>query len=121
MTLSPDPVTIICGIAHILVALYALALWSFALYRTGFLFCYCFIAATVVSVFTSVITVVLYFNPFLCVRLLGQPGWRICYYVIVIIQPVASLVAAIGSTVLVLWITKTSNQAIQRTAGSLGS
>jgi len=120
MTPPPDPVTTICGIVHIAVALYAVALWSFALYRTGFLFCYFFVAAAVVSVIISISAIVLHLDPLIGVRLLGQPGWRICYYFIVVIQPIASLVAATGSTVLVLWLTKRSNQAMQRTAGSLG-
>jgi hypothetical protein len=116
MTPSRDPTTLICGALYIVIALYAAALWAFALFRTGMVFCYFFVIAALAGAFISVVTVVMYLDPYIGVRLFGSVGWRISYYFIIIVQPVASLISVIGSTMLVLWLTKRSNQAMQRTA-----
>jgi hypothetical protein len=117
MTPSRDPTTLICGGLYILLALYAAGLWAFALFRTGMAFCYFFIVAAVFSAFISVVTVAMYLDPYIGVRLLGPFGWRISYYFIIVVQPVALLIGVTGSTILVRWLTKRSNQSLEPTAG----
>ena len=112
-----DPTILICGAAYILLALFGAALWVFALLRTRMLFCYFYIAAAVVAAFISVITVSMYLDPYIGVRLLGKAGWKVSYYFIVIVQPAAYAISLIGSIILVRWLTKRPNQSMQPTAG----
>jgi hypothetical protein len=51
------------------------------------------------------------------VRLLGKEGWRISYYVIIVVQPIGVLIGATGATILVRWLTKRLNQSLEPTAG----
>jgi hypothetical protein len=115
---SPDFITLLCALSYVLFAIYSFALWTFALLRTRLNFCYIFMATAVFSFIISVITVILYWDPYFGLRTFGHAGWRICYYFIVLIQPAASLVSAAGTTVLVVWLVKRSNQAMQSTRES---
>jgi uncharacterized membrane protein YhfC len=117
MTPSRDPITLICAGLYITLALYSVGLWAFALFRTGMAFCYFFIIAALFSAFISIVTVVMYLDPYVGVRLFGKLGWRISYYFIIVIQPVGGLIGITGSTMLVRWLTKRSNQSMQPTAG----
>jgi hypothetical protein len=117
MTPSRDPTTLICGALYIMIALYAVGLWAFALFRTRMAFCYFFILAALSGAFISVVTILMYLDPYIGLRLFGSSGWRISYYFIIVIQPFASLIGVVGSTILVRWLTKRSNQAMQPTAG----
>ena len=117
MTPSHDPITLICGVVYILLALYVAGLWAFCLFRTGLVFCYFYIAAAVVGTFISVISVAMHLDPYVWVRLLGKAGWRISYYLIIVVQPIGVLIGATGTTILVRWLTKRSNQSLKPTAG----
>jgi hypothetical protein len=116
MTPSRDPTTLICAGLYIFLALYAVGLWVFALFRTGMVFCYFYIVAALVGAFISIVSVAMYLDPYIWVRLLGKAGWKVSYYFIIIVQPAAYLIGVIGSTILVRWLTKRSNQALQPTA-----
>ena len=59
----------------------------------------------------------MYLDPYVWVRLLGKAGWRVSYYFIIVVQPVALLIGVTGSTILVRWLTKRSNQSLEPTAG----
>jgi hypothetical protein len=80
-------------------------------------FCYFYIVAALVGAFISVVSVGMYLDPYIWVRLLGKSGWRVSYYFIIVVQPSAGLISVIGSTILVRWLTKRSNRAMQPTAG----
>jgi hypothetical protein len=81
----------------------------------------------VLAIFTSsrlswllsfqVVSVAMYLDPYVWVRLLGKAGWRISYYFIIVVQPIGLLIGATGATILVRWLTKRSNQPLQPTAG----
>jgi len=116
MAPSPDLTTLICGFVYVLLSLYAAGLWAFALFRTGLGFCYFFIIATLIGVFISVVALLLHLDPNIGVRIFGKFGWRMSYYFIIVIQPVASLISVIGSTILVGWLIKRSNQTMKLTA-----
>jgi MFS family permease len=110
MTPSHDPITLVCGGVYIVLALYIAGLWAFALLRTGMVFCYFYIVAALVGAFISVVSVAMYFDPHIWVRLLGKAGWRISYYFIIVVQPIGVLIGATGATILVRWLTRRSNQ-----------
>jgi hypothetical protein len=116
MTPSRDPTTLICAVLYIILALYAVGLWVFALLRTGMVFCYFYIVAALVGAFISVVSVAMYLDPYIWVRLLGKEGWRISYYFIIVVQPAAYLIGVSDSTILVRWLTKRSNQSLEPTA-----
>ena len=97
--------------------LYAVGLWVFALFRTRMVFCYFYIVAALVSLFISMVSVGMYLDPYIWVRLLGRSGWTVSYYFIIVVQPVALLIGVTGSTILVRWLTKRPNQSLQPTAG----
>jgi hypothetical protein len=118
MTPSHDPLTLICGVVYILLALYVAGLWAFCLFRTGMVFCYFYIVAAVVGAFISVVSVAMHLDPYVWVRLLGKAGWRISYYVIIVVQPIGVLIGATGATILVRWLTKRSNQSLESIPGS---
>jgi len=117
MTPSHDPLTLICGGVYILLALYVAGLWAFCLFRTGMVFCYFYIVAAVVGTFISVVSVAMHLDPYVWVRLLGKAGWRISYYLIIVVQPIGVLIGATGATILVKWLIKRSNQSLESTAG----
>jgi hypothetical protein len=117
MTPSHDPLTLICGGVYILLVLYVAGVWAFCLFRTGMVFCYFYIVAAVVGIFISVVSVAMYLDPYIWVRLLGKSGWRISYYVIIVVQPIGVLIGAIGATILVRWLTKRSNQSLESIPG----
>jgi hypothetical protein len=117
MTPRHDPITLVCGGFYILLALYLAGLWAFALFRTGMVFCYFYIVAAIVGAFISVVSVAMYLDPYVWVRLLGKAGWRISYYFIIVVQPIGLLIGATGATMLVRWLTKRSNQPLEPTAG----
>lgn len=74
MTSRTDPTTLLCGGAYIFLAFFAVGLWVFALLRTRMVFCYSYIMAAVVAAFISVITVGMYLDPYIWVRLLVKPA-----------------------------------------------
>jgi len=76
MTLSRDPTTLVCGGLYIFLALYAAGLWAFALFRTGMVFCRFFIVAAVFSASISVVTVAMYLDPYIGVRIVGREPFR---------------------------------------------
>ena len=117
MTPSHDPLTFMCGGVYILLTLYIAGLWAFCLFRTGIVFCYFYILAAVVGIFISVVSVTMHLDPHIWERLLGKAGWRISYYVIILVQPIGILIGATGTTILVRWLTKRSNQSLEPTAG----
>jgi hypothetical protein len=117
MTPSHDPLTLMCGGVYILLTLYIAGLWAFCLFRTGMVFCYFYILAAVVGIFISVVSVAMHLDPYVWVRLLGKEGWRISYYVIIVVQPIGVLIGATGATILVRWLTKRPNQSLEPTAG----
>ena len=117
MTPSHDPLALICGGVYILLALYIAGLWAFCLFRTGMVLCYFYILAAVVGIFISVVSVAMHLDPYIWVRLLGKAGWRISYYIIILVQPIGILIGATGATILVRWLTKRSNQSLEPTAG----
>jgi hypothetical protein len=80
-------------------------------------FCYFFIASAVVGAILSVFAVAMYLDPYIWVRLLGRAGYIVSYYFVIVSQPVAYLVNIIGATMLVRWLTKRSNPAMQPTTG----
>jgi hypothetical protein len=117
MTPSRDPTTLVCAGLYIMLTLYAVGLWAFALVRTRMVFCYFYIVAALVGAFISVVSVGMYLDPYIWVRLLGRSGWTVSYYFIIVVQPIALLIGVTGSTILVRWLTKRSNQSLQPTAG----
>jgi ABC-type multidrug transport system permease subunit len=115
MTPTNDPTTLICAALYVTFAFYATGLWVFALFRTRMTFCYFFIASAIVGAILSVFAVAMYLDPYIWVRLLGRAGYRVSYYFVIVVQPTAYLVNIIGATMLVRWLTKRSNQAMQLT------
>jgi hypothetical protein len=59
----------------------------------------------------------MHLDPYLWVRLLGRTGWNVSYYFIIVVPPVGLRIGVTGSTILVRWLTKRSNQAMQPIAG----
>jgi hypothetical protein len=106
MTAPRDLVTLVCAIGFIVLNLYYLGLWIYALHRTRLGFCYILVATGAVGVFLSVINVVLYCDPYVGVRGLGLPGWKVFYYLFVCIQPINVVASYIGFTLLVAWMTR---------------
>ncbi len=116
MTAPLDLVTCLCALSFIVLGIYALALWIYALVRTGFGFFWLLVIASVLGVIVSIINAALVYDHYVGIRLLGQPGWKIFYYAFYCVQPVESLLSVVGSTILVIWITRRSNQPLQPTA-----
>jgi hypothetical protein len=79
-------------------------------------FCYFLIASAIVNAILSVFAVAMYLDPYLWVRLFGRTGYAVYYYFVIVTQPIAYLVNIIGATMLVRWLTKRPNQAMQPTA-----
>jgi len=102
-----DTVTFVCAISYIFLCLYQLALWCFALIRTGFAFCYIFAFTNALFLVFAVINTTLTYDPLIGVRLLGPAGWKICYYMFICAQPINFLIAIVGTTILVTTLLKT--------------
>jgi hypothetical protein len=118
MKAMTDVVTFLCALSFVIFGVYSLALWIFGSIRTGLIAFYLLIAAALIHLAVSVCNVALVYDHYMGIRLLGHAGWTIFYYVFVCIQPIESLLAAIGLTMLVIWIIRgRSNQSLQPTAG----
>jgi hypothetical protein len=102
-----DLVTLTCALVYIPLCLYLIALWCFALIRTGFAFCYIFVFAYALLLVLSVINATLHYDPFMGARLLGREGWTIVYYIFICAQPMNDLITIVGFTMLVTWLLKT--------------
>ena len=87
---------------------------AFALFHTGMVFCYFYIVAAIVGAFISGVSVAMYLDPYVWVRLLGKAGWRISYYFIIVVQPIGLPTGATGATILVRWLTKRSNAPVPK-------
>ena len=74
------------------------------------LFCYFYILSAIVGLFMSIVSVGMYLDPYIWVRLLGQAGWKVSYYFIIVVQPVAYFISIVGSVVLVRWLIKRPNR-----------
>ena len=106
MTASGSIVPLVCAVLFVILGIYVLALWIFALIRTRLSFCYIFVITGALHLIVSVINLALYIDPPIGIRLLGQPGAAIFYYAFLWIQPATFLVSATGSTLLVIWLTR---------------
>jgi hypothetical protein len=116
MTTSASVVPIVCAALFVVLGIYVLGLWIFALIRTGFFFCYIFVGTGALHLIISAINLALQVDPPIGIRLLGQPGARIFYYAYLWIQPATLFISAIGTTMLVIRLTRRPNHAIERTA-----
>jgi hypothetical protein len=93
--------------------LYLIALWCFALIRTGFAFCYIFIFTYGGLFVFSVVNAILCYDPLIGVRVLGRENWKTFYYIFICAQPINFLVAIVGATLLVASLVKTrSSQSV---------
>ena len=106
VTALTDVVTLLCALSFVIFGVYSLALWIFGSVRTGMSAFYLLIAAALIHLAVSVCNVALVYDHYMGIRLLGHTGWTIFYYVFVCIQPIESLLAAVGLTMLVIWITR---------------
>jgi hypothetical protein len=120
MTAPGDFVTLVCAISFVVLDIYALALWIYVLVRTRLNFAYLFVLEGFVALALAVINVVLYYDPYIGVRLLGRSGWKTFYYVFVCVQPVNALIGVVGLTILVFWISRTglTNRSSQPLTGA---
>ncbi len=112
-----EPVTVASAASFVLFSVYLIALWIYGLGRTGSPAFFFLLAAAVIGLGVSLANVALVCDSYIGIRILGRDAWKIFYYAFVCIQPVQSLLSAVGLTILVLRITNRSNQALQPTAG----
>ena len=112
-----DPVTLASACTFVLFSVYSIVLGLYGFVRTGLLAFFLLIAASVIGLGVSVANVALVYDSYIGIRVLGQSAWKIFYYSFVCIQPIGSLLSAIALTILTVWITHRSNQALKPTAG----
>jgi hypothetical protein len=101
-----EPVTVACAALLLLFSLYLVALWAFALVRTGSFAFALLLAAALIGLGVSIANVALVYDSYIGIRLLGPSMWKIFYDTFVCIQPIGSLLSAVALTMLVIWITR---------------
>jgi hypothetical protein len=113
----------VCAGVFVILSVYVLALWIFAVIRTRFVFCYIFLVTGVLNLFICTINFILHIDPYVGVRLLGLQLWKIFYYAFLLIQPITFVISATGTTILVLWLIRKGlpNDTAPKVVGDLGS
>jgi hypothetical protein len=116
-----DFVTLASACSFVLFSVYHIALGLYGFLRTGLFWFFLLIASSVIGLGVSVANVAMVYDPYIGIRVLGQSAWKVFYYSFVCIQPIGSLLSAIGFTILTLWITQRSNQPMKPTSDRYGA
>ncbi len=101
-----DVIRLLTAVGFVVANLYFLALWCFAVMRTGLNFAWIFAISSGAALFVAIINLALAFD-FPGVkrkRLLGPDAYYILYWAFLAVQPCVLLVNVIGNTILVRYL-----------------
>jgi hypothetical protein len=102
----PDPLAVICSLGFVIANIFALAVWSYGLRKTGLGFCYVMILVAGVGIILSLVQTLIYYNPTFVLLRLGLPGYRVLFYTCIYSALLTLILSVVASAMIVRWVCK---------------
>jgi hypothetical protein len=110
MAQYPNWPTVICSLGFLVGNIFALALWSYGLIRTGLWFFYVLVFVAALGTLLAVVNTIIYYNPPFVIHTLGRAVYSLLFYGYIYSLLGNFVLSLICLTAIVRWIHRAQMQ-----------